>query len=177
MKKIIYTFLALLICVSPALADKAKIKLGPAKIVAKDAIAASSQGAFINLTMGGSKGKSSGTLTILFPSDFNPSKGDSFNVFSLVGEESANNPGELAVSFTATKIKAKGLSVSSTSYAEAAETVTTGTLKVKSYDTETGVLKFNLKATATPFTINKGDGNDTSSKKFKIKAQGVVTLK
>jgi len=177
MKKIFYAFMALVLLSTQAFAaDKAKVKVGPAKFVAKQAIVAAQQGAFINITMGGSKGLSSGSLTILVPSDFSPSKGDKFGVFSLVGEEAASNPDELAVSFSATKIKRKGLSVSSTSYAEAADTVTTGSFTVKSYDPETKVLKFNLKAKASPYTFNKGASNETSSKKFVIKAQGVVTL-
>lgn len=176
MKKFIYTLIALIAIASPALADKAKIKLGPAKLVAKDAIAAVVQGNFINLTMGGVKGQNSGTLTLLIPADETFEKGSTIEVFSLVGETDDDNPGEIALGFTATKIKVKGLSVSSTSYAEAAETVTTGKLKVKSYNPDTKVLKFNLSAQASPYTQNKGDGNNTISKNFKIKAQASVTL-
>jgi hypothetical protein len=176
-KKIIYSLLALIMLASPALATgKAKLKLGPVKIKAKEGVVAASQGAFINITMGGSGKKGSGSLTILVPSDFAPEKGESFGLFSLVGEEDDDNPGELALGFSATSIKRKGLSIATSVFAEAAETVTTGTVKVKSYNPETKVLKFNIKAAASPYTLNKGNGNETVSKKFRIKGQVVVTL-
>ena len=119
--------------------------------------------------MGGSKATNSGALTVLIPADLVPAKGDVIEVFSLIGEEAA-------IGFTATKIKVKGTSVSATSYAGAAETVTTGKITVKSYDPETKVLKFNLKAKASPFTQTKGTEIGTSTKNFVIKAQGVITL-
>ena len=177
-KKYISLLLTLVICASPALAmDRAKVKVGPAKFKTKEGIVAGAQGEFINITAGGGASKGSGSITVLVPANFAPEKGQSFDLFSLAGEKAEDNPDALALGFSATKTKIKGATnVSSISYAEAAETDTTGKLKVKSYDPETKVLKFTIKAKASPFTVNKGDGNETVEKALKIKALVVVTL-
>lgn len=177
MKKIIYTFMALLLISAPAFAaDKAKLKVGGAKGVAKEGIVAAQQGEFINITMGGAGKKGSATVTVLVPSDFSPEKGDTYELFSLVGQSASDNPGKLALGGFGTKLKGRKVF----SYAEAAESVTKGKLKVKSYDPETKKLKFIVNAKVKPYTLAKGGLSGTTTKtvnkNMPIKVNGVVTL-
>ena len=129
-------------------------------------------------TLRPSSGTMAPAVNILLPADATLEKGAEIGVFSTVGEESANNPGEAAVSFTA--VKSKGTKVLTLS--DAAETVTTGKIKVKAYDPETKELKISIKAKAKPVNQNKVSiqnptgGNETVNKAVPIKGQVVVTL-
>ncbi len=179
MKKFILSMAFVLFLASPAMAaNKAKVKAGPVKLTAKDGVIAANQGNFINITIGGANKKGNSVLlSIAIPNDVELTKGTSIGLFDLLGETDDDNPGEASYGFFATKVKTKGSSQTSTSYANAAESVTTGKLKVKSYDPETKVLKFNMTAKSSPYTFNKNAaGNKTSDKKFKTKIQAVVTL-
>ena len=183
-KKFLAILLTTFLTLPAFAADKAKIKVGPAKASVKaggqtGSLAAQSQGDFINILIGGvSKSGASATLNILLPADATLEQGTEIEVFSTIGEESADNPGEAAVSFTA--VKSKGTKVLTLS--DAAETVTTGKIKVKAYDPETKELKFSIKAKAKPVNQNKVSlknptgGNETVNKAVPIKGQVVITL-
>lgn len=177
MKKFLYTLLALVLLSTPVFAaDKAKLKVGGASGVAKEGIVAAVQGDFINITMGGVGKKGSATVTVLVPADFSPEKGETYGLFSLVGESDDDNPGELALTGFGTKIKGRNVF----SYAEAEDSVTNGKLKVKSYDPETKELKFQVSAKVSPFTVAKaglgGTNTKTSNKNMPIKVNATVTL-
>lgn len=177
MRKFIYTFMALLLLSAPAFAaDKAKLKVGGAKGVAKEGIAVAQQGSFINISMIGAGKKGGATVTILVPSNFSPQKGEKYELFSLIGQKASDNPGKLALTGSGTKVKGRnGLT-----YTTAEDSIATGNLTVKSFNPDTKELKFTINAKMSPFTIAKaglsGTKIKTSNKNMPVKVQAIVTL-
>jgi hypothetical protein len=177
MKKFLYTLLALVLLSTPVFAaDKAKIKVGGASGVAKEGVVAAQQGSFINISMAGIGKRGSAAVTVLVPADFSPEKGDTYELFSLIGQSASDNPGKLALGGFGTKVKGRTLF----SYTEAENSVTNGKLKVKSYNPDTKELKFQVSAKVSPFTLVKsglsGSKSKTSNKKMPIKVNAIVTL-
>lgn len=176
MKKIIYLAMALLFLNSPAFAVvKARVKVG--SVTGKgETVVATVQGDFINLSLAVVGKKGSATVTALLPANFSKEKDSYIELFSLVGETAEANPAEIALGFTSTRTKGEN----SVAISAAENTVVTGKLKVISFDTATSVLKFVLRAKATPFTqvetTAEGSETTTSTKNLVIKAQGIVTL-
>ena len=187
MKKIISACLMLILTTVPCLAaDKATFQVGPVTLKStssggSDSVAAAMLGNFLNITIGGTKGSSAGTLTLLIPSSeiANFTKGYTLNVKSF--ENDAGSGNEAVVSFLVTKIQIKGFSSTSTSYTTDSDSIGSGTLKVASYDAETKTLKFNLNGKINPYIVSKsklGETPDTNTvnKPIAVKATVIVTL-
>jgi len=173
--------LACFAAMSPAMAaDKAVVKVGSVqyKTTSSDgnsSIIAAEQANFVNITIGGSKGFNSGTVTLLVPSSelANPTKGQEISIFGT-GNDADNS----VLVFLVTKIQ--GLS-GSVGFSSNNDTSITGDLKVVSYNSATKELKFTVKAKASPYSqvTTKFGGSSTTkdiSKSIAISISGVVTL-
>lgn len=163
--------------------DNAVVKMGFVKFKtvssgSSSSIAALSVSDKIQVTIGGSKGTSSGTLTVYLPSSFVSTleKGDKLDVTSY-----GNETGDSAlISLLGTKVKIKGLSTTSTGISTGDDSTASGTLTVVKYDETTRELKFKLNAKLGNWTktVSKGFAGSTSkvSKPTNVVANVVVTL-
>ncbi len=187
MKKIISACLMLILTTVPCLAaDKAAFQVGSVTLKStssggSDSVAAATQGSFLNITIGGTKGTSSGALTLLIPSSeiANFEKGYTLDLTASGNDSDAGN--QALASFLVTKIKVNGLNSTTTSYATTEDSVGTGTVKIASYDAETKTLKFNLNGKVGPYTSSKAKlgqtpDTETVTKPITVKATVIVTL-
>lgn len=187
MKKIISACLMLILTTVPCLAaDKAAFQVGSVTLKStssggNDSVAAATQGSFLNITIGGTKGTSSGVLTLLIPSSeiANFAKGYTLDLTASGNNGESDNEG--LVTFLVTKVKVNGFNSSTTSYVTTEDSVGTGTITIASYDAETKTLKFNLNGKVGPYTVSKGQlgqtpDTDTVDKPILVKATVIVTL-
>lgn len=185
MKKIFGLLILSLLVLGPVSAkDKAVIKVGSVSLKStssgdSDSVAGASQGSFINVSIGGTKGVSAGTMTILFPSSelANFTKNYTLDLKGPANDGSSTK--EALVTFLVTKTKVNGLNSTVTGYASVNESVGSGTMKIISYNSDTGELKFTVNGSVNPYSQSKtklGQTPQSSTVNKAIKVQANVTV-
>lgn len=185
MKKILL-LMTILSTLSVSAMDKAKLKVGPVstKLKADDIRVRyfePSKDFIVNMSGASKNGKKSNSFDFTLPikgEEF--TKGQTFEVFQELGDSRFDNPDNSAVSFSLAK---KGKELDTVYGVVASQTVTTGIIKVKSYNAKKRVLKLNIKTVSIPvrqIQYEAGTFDQVSSevKDMKIvsKAQVVITL-
>ena len=172
--------LSVLLLCSPVFAkDKAKVKFGFVgfKSVASgdgNSVAAVEQADRINITLGGAKGTTSGTLTVIIPSSIvdTLAKGTKLDVTATGNEDTS----QAVIVFQGQKTKDNDLNTKTTGITSTNDTTANGKLTVVKYDSATKELKFKLNAKAGPWAKSTSKGNKDVSKPVPVRAAAVVTL-
>lgn len=185
MKRFFVLLLSLFFLAMPSMAaNRAVVGLGVVKFKSTsggESVVAANIADQIQITIGGSKGTSSGTLTVFLPQALVASleKGTKLDVTSTGDESDAE---AVNIVFLGTKISINGTNSTTTGVASNNDSQATGQFNVVQYDPETKELKFSLNAKVAPWTqqVTKGIGGSPTtkevSKPIKVNAQVVVTL-